>query len=67
MADSYTTKSGEQWDGIAKTVYGSEIYTDWLMQNNYPLLDTYQFDAGIVLRTPALPAGADGSLPPWRQ
>lgn len=67
MADTYTTQSGDQWDSIAKTVYGNESAADWLMQNNYPLLDIYQFGAGTILRTPVLPAGRDGSLPPWRQ
>lgn len=28
---SYTTKSGDTWDGIAKTVYGDELKADVLM------------------------------------
>ena len=36
-------------------VYGDEEYTGWLMENNFPLLDTFVFDAGVVLQTPAPP------------
>ena len=67
MAATYTTKGGEQWDEIAKTVYGAEKYADYLMANNFPLLDTYEFDAGVVLQTPALPAAKAETLPEWRQ
>ena len=28
---SYTTKSGDTWDGIAKTVYGDELKADVLV------------------------------------
>ena len=42
----YTTIQGETWDQIALKVYGQEKYADWLMQNNYPLLDTLIFSAG---------------------
>jgi hypothetical protein len=62
----YTTKSGDQWDMIAKNVYGSEIYADWLMQNNVQLLDIFQFDSGTVLNTPELPDNTTSDLPPWR-
>ena len=31
---SYTTKSGDTWDGIAKTVYGDELKADVLMTAN---------------------------------
>lgn len=29
-------------------------------------LDIFEFDAGTVLNTPALPEEQDGGLPPWR-
>lgn len=66
MAATYTTKSGDQWDTIAKAVYGKEGCADFLMKQNLPLLDVFSFDAGTVLNTPALPEELDGSLPPWR-
>lgn len=66
MAATYTTKAGDQWDAIARAVYGDELHADWLMENNRKHLDTFQFDAGITLQTPELPADQTGSLPPWR-
>lgn len=62
----YVTKSGDQWDMIAKEVYGSEMHTDWLMQNNMLLLDIFQFDSGVELNTPDLPVAAQTGMPPWR-
>ena len=53
MESTYTTKQGDVWDKIAYEVYGDEEYTGWLMENNFPLLDTFVFDAGVVLQTPA--------------
>ena len=67
MAATYTTKGGEQWDEIAKAVYGDEKHADWLMENNFPLLDVYAFDAGTVVQTPPLPATKAETLPEWRQ
>ena len=67
MAKTYTTKAGDQWDMIAKKVYGSEMHADFLMENNLPLLDIYEFDAGTVLNTPDLPLEQSSTLPPWRR
>lgn len=64
--DTYSTIQGETWDNIALKVYGSERYAYYLMQNNYPFLDTLVFSAGTILKTPVLPKKIDGSLPPWR-
>ena len=51
----------------AYEVYGDEEYTGWLMENNFPLLDTFVFDAGVVLQTPAPPEQtAANDLPIWR-
>ena len=66
MATTYTTRAGDQWDTIARTVYGNELRADWLMEHNRKHLDIFQFDAGIVLQTPELPADQSGTLPPWR-
>ncbi len=67
MDATYTTRPGETWDQIACRVYGSEGYTGWLMQANFPLLDIFVFDAGTVLNTPPLPAQSSASgLPAWR-
>ena len=62
----YTTIQGETWDQIALKVYGEEKYADWLMQNNYPLLDTLIFSSGTEINVPELPEIADNDLPIWK-
>jgi len=67
MAGTYTTKQGDAWDAIAFAVYGDERHTGWLMQNNFPHLDTFVFSAGVVLLVPDLPASeAAAGMPIWR-
>lgn len=67
MSETYTTKQGDAWDGIAHQVYGDVKYTGYLMQNNFRHLDTFIFGAGTVLNTPALPDDENtDSLPIWR-
>lgn len=63
---TYTTIQGDTWDKIAREVYGSEMYADYLMQNNYEQLDTFVFSSGIKLRTPTLTESASNDLPEWR-
>ena len=65
MAATYTTKQGQTWDGIALEVYGSEIYADFLMKSNWPLLDILVFSAGTVLNTPDLVEEISGDQLPW--
>lgn len=63
---SYTTISGDTWDGIAKNVYGQEKYADFLMQHNQGKIGVFRFDAGVEITTPALPEEKSGFLPPWK-
>lgn len=63
---AYTTKSGDTWDVIAKQVYGSEYHADILMAANQQQIDTFIFEAGVVLATPVLEEERDGLLPPWK-
>jgi len=63
---TYTTIQGDMWDIIALKVYGSEMFADFLMANNFSLLDIVVFPAGIVLNTPALPQTVSATTPPWR-
>lgn len=63
---SYTTISGDTWDGIAKNVYGQEKHADFLMQNNPEKISVFRFDAGVEIATPALPEEKSGFLPPWK-
>ena len=48
-------------------MYGDVKYTGFLMQANFPHLDTFVFDAGGVLQTPDLPEDDDlANAPIWR-
>lgn len=62
----YTTKSGDTWDVIAKEVYGSEYHADVLMAANAAHIETFIFQAGVELSTPALEEERNGLLPPWK-
>ncbi len=67
MENTYTTKQGDTWDLIAFRVYGDVKYTGWLMQNNFPHLDVFVFDAGVVLQAPELPEDEQlANVPIWR-
>jgi hypothetical protein len=55
------------WDVIAKCMYGNEMLTDFLMANNFSLLDTLVFSGGITINIPDKPADVDLDLPPWRR
>ncbi len=63
----YITIQGDTWDIIAKKVYGKEKYLDYLMQNNYDLLDYFIFPAGIIVNTPELSSESNLDLPEWRR
>lgn len=66
MNDTYTTVQGDAWDIIAKKVYGSELYADFLMKNNLKYIDVFIFDEGTILNTPENNF-SDNMLPEWRQ
>lgn len=63
----YTTRAGDQWDMVAKRVYGNELRADILMEANPQMLDIFQFDAGTVIRCPDIETQAGKELPPWRK
>ena len=63
---TYTTVSGDTWDIIAKKVYGNELLADLLMANNFDLLDTMIFSAGVKVSIPDKPSQVDIDLPLWR-
>ncbi|MFQ8681954.1 tail protein X [Enterocloster sp.] len=67
MNEVYQTIQGDTWDMIAKKVYGNEKYLDYLMANNFPLLDYFVFPAGVAVSTPALPVSVQDDLPSWRK
>lgn len=65
--EEYRTIQGDTWDMIAKKVYGAERHLDYLMANNFDLLDYFVFPAGVVIKVPELPAEVSGDLPSWRR
>ena len=67
MKEIYNTVQGDTWDTIAKKTYGAEKHLDYLMQNNFNLLDYFIFPAGIVVNTPSLPVGEAEGIPDWRR
>lgn len=69
MANTYTTTLGDSWDLIAWRVYGDAMLAPALMQANLEHLETYVFDAGVVLAVPTLTVADVGSvnMPPWRK
>jgi len=50
---------------IAKEVYGDECEVGILMENNKEYLDTFIFNSGVLLRTPAITSEYTRNLPPW--
>jgi hypothetical protein len=68
MSATYTTHSGDMWDGIAYRTLGAERYMDLLIEANPEHNYTARFDAGVELVVPELPAPErPSSLPPWRR
>lgn len=61
----YKTKSGDTWDMVAKEVYGDELYTSLLMQNNQELLEYFMFPEGVCIELPDIPQ-EESLLPEWR-
>lgn len=69
MAKTYTTISGDTWDGIAYKVLGSEYYAEDLMNKNRSKLNYLIFPAGIELALPEIEntnGDLDESYPEWR-
>ena len=54
---AYTTKSGDTWDGIAKSVYGDELKADVLMAANREYIEIYIEEE----------MAANDNLPPWKR
>lgn len=52
---------------IAKKVYGDEKRMDYLMANNFPLLEYFIFPAGVEVAVLELPKEEPDSLPAWRK
>lgn len=67
MSATYTTSSGDTWDGIALKVLGAERWMYLFLDANPAHRYVARFSAGVLLVVPALPTPAlPSSLPPWR-
>lgn len=62
----YITSQGDTWDIISYKVYGSEKYIGLLMQNNFKLLDIFQFSSGVEVYIPEIAEDNVQNLPDWR-
>ena len=65
--NTYTTRQGDTWDGIAYSQLGDCAYTKDLMWANQKHLGYYVFPAGIVLTLPQKSAASKSAAPPWKQ
>lgn len=65
--NTYTTKSGDMWDNIAKTQLGSEKYMTALINANEKYSDVVIFGANITLNIPQISTPIPEYLPPWRR
>ena len=64
----YTTNSGDMWDIISKSIYGTENNTDLLIDANPNYASVLMFSGGIVLSIPEIESGSQSeSLPPWKK
>lgn len=67
--DSYTTISGDEWDGICYKYYGSkgEMMMDRVIHANPQYMNTVVFSAGVVLTMPVfnLQLQDTQNKPPW--
>lgn len=65
--NTYITVQGDTWDLISYKVYGTSRHIGLLMENNYGLLDTFMFGAGIEIMVPELTEDQTDDLPEWRK
>lgn len=67
MENTYTTKSGDAWDTIARAVYGDENRMTELLAANPVHAGTFLFSEGVVLEAPPLEEKRTATnLPIWR-
>lgn len=65
---TYTTKQGDTWDIISKTVYDDESYMNELIRANFAYINIVIFSAGVVLTIPDITTiTEDETLPAWKR
>lgn len=63
----YKTIQGDTWDTVSYRVYGSEFYTNELLESNRDKQTFAVFSAGVVLNIPDIDIAIDTELPPWER
>ena len=67
----YVTSLGDEWDGIARKVYGGIRKSDMLMHHlleaNPKHRETVIFGGGVILKIPPHPEPRIATLPPWKR
>ena len=64
---TYTTKSGDMWDSIAKEQMGNEKYMSLLVTANENYSGTIIFSAGVIINIPDIKEEIPQYVPPWRK
>lgn len=64
---TYTTKSGDTWDGIAYELFKDCRYTENLINANREYITTFIFSAGVKLKVPEIEKLKTKNLPPWKR
>lgn len=67
MSNTYTTISGDRWDGIAYKAMGSESHANKLIEANKQYREVYTFSAGVALNVPDIELEVPAELPPWKR
>lgn len=68
MTTTYTTSSGDTWDGVAFAQLGDERYLDLLILANPAHAYLVRLPAGLDLVIPDVPEpDTSPNLPPWRR
>ena len=68
MPKNYTTIQGDEWDIIAKKVYGSEEYLTDLLKANQQYADIVEFSAGVQIICPDVAKkNLTSILPLWKR
>ena len=64
---TYTTKSGDTWDGIAYELFRDCRYTEALINANREHITTFIFSAGVKLKVPKIEKTQSKNLPAWKR
>jgi phage tail protein X len=65
MATTYTTISGDTWDGVAYKTLGDGMKMDKLLAENPQYSHIFVFPAGVTLTIPDLELATADTNPPW--